>query len=51
MKKAYQIPLTTIVAMETHLMQIASAQLDRSQKITSSDAFGARQSNGWDDEE
>ena len=51
MKKAYQIPQITVVAMETHLMQMASAQLDRSQKITSSDSFGARQSNGWDDEE
>lgn len=51
MKKAYQIPQITVVAMETHLMQIASAQLDRSQKITNSNQFGARQSNGWDDEE
>ena len=52
MKKTYQAPQTRTVLIATTLMNSVSGTLDRSQSITSSDAFGSRRAgDSWADDE
>ncbi len=51
MKKTYQSPQIAVVFMSTTQMIAQSATLDKNQTITSSDGFGSRESNYWDDED
>ena len=49
MKKKYSNPLVEVIKIETAQMIAVSATLDGTQSITSSDDFGARESD-FDDE-
>jgi len=50
MKKLYQTPQISVVLMTTTNMIALSGELDGSKTINSSDAFGSRGGDSWDDE-
>lgn len=49
MKKIYQTPQITVAQIEVTLMYGVSGTLDSTQTINSSDMFGSRDYDDWDE--